>query len=132
MENETNSVTESNTGTGTDETITEPTTVEPVEPTDVIITDPVTGEPADGITQDEWDLLQETLNKIQDNTIPVVPDPSAPPTGMTFEQAQQMIDAMSNLDKGLYFLVIFGAAFFIWQVFKVLYQFIGGMIFGRL
>jgi hypothetical protein len=132
MENETNTVTEDNTGTGTVETTTEPTTVEPVEPTNVIITDPTTGEPADGITQDEWNLLQETINKIQENTVPFVPDPSAPPTGMTFEQAQQLIDVMSNVDKGLYFLVIFVAAFFIWQIFKVLYQFIGGIIFGRL
>lgn len=92
-----------------------------------------------GATSEQADLINENLQAVAtkldtliEQTVPVPTQNVSVEGGMTAEQAQTLIDAMNNLDHGLYFLVIFVSAFFIWQIFKVLYQFIGGMIFGRL
>lgn len=54
------------------------------------------------------------------------------PTGITFEQAEQIILLLTNLNNGVQFLMLCVGAFFVWQVVKIIYNLFAGVFFGGL
>lgn len=70
--------------------------------------------------------FKQLLLDIKQNTVTVVYDPSKP-TGITFQQADDIIQGLHQINE----IIGYGAIFFVaYFVVRTLYRFIGGTLFG--